>query len=154
MLRKFGLIVLLALIVIQFFHPAKNQSTELLNSDITKVMPVSDEVLNLLKTSCYDCHSNSTNYPWYSSIQPIAWWLSRHVNEGKKHLNFSEFGLYNTKKARHKLDETVEVLEENEMPLKSYTIIHQDAKLTAEQKAVIVKWAKQSKANYTANTYE
>jgi len=101
-------------------------------------------VLQVLKTSCYDCHSNSTAYPWYNNIQPVAWWLNKHVNNGKKHLNFSEFGNYDTKKANHKLDEIVETLEKNEMPLFSYVIVHQNAKLSDAQKKLVMDWAKAS----------
>lgn len=142
MKRKLGLLLLLVLIIIQFFHPKKNQSTALLTSDITQVAKVPDEVLTVLKTACYDCHSNNTVYPWYSEIQPVAWWLNNHVQEGKEHLDFSEFGNYTAKKANHKLDEVVEVLEKKEMPLTSYTIIHRNAVLSDAQKSSVIQWAK------------
>ena len=129
MKKKILLVLAIVLIVIQFIHPTKNQQTNILDSDITKVRSVPEDVQQLLKTACYDCHSNNTVYPWYNNIQPVAWWLNKHVNNGKKHLNFSEFGAYDEKKAKHKLHELVETLEKNEMPLFSYTIIHKDAKL-------------------------
>lgn len=142
MKQKIGIAILVILIVIQFFHPKKNQSTEILATDITKVTTVPDDVMQILKTACYDCHSNNTTYPWYNNIQPVAWWLNRHVTEGKQHLNFSEFGSYEAKKANHKLDEIAEVIEKNEMPLSSYTLIHKDAKLTDTQKKLLIDWAK------------
>ncbi|MBK9328002.1 MAG: heme-binding domain-containing protein [Sphingobacteriales bacterium] len=140
MRRKILLSILLALIVIQFFHPVKNQDAELLSTDITKVHPVPEDVLTILKTSCYDCHSNNTVYPWYNNIQPVAWWLSNHVKEGKEHLNFSDFGSYPEKKAKHKLQEVKEAIEENEMPLTSYTIIHRNAALNDAQKKLVLDW--------------
>ena len=140
MRRKILLSILLVLIVIQFFHPSKNQSTELLSTDITKVHNVPETVMTILKTSCYDCHSNNTVYPWYNNIQPVAWWLNNHVKEGKDHLNFSDFGSYPEKKAKHKLQEVKEVIEENEMPLTSYTIIHRDAQLNDTQKKQVIDW--------------
>ncbi len=140
MRRKILLSILLVLIVIQFFHPSKNQSTELLSTDITKVHNVPETVMTILKTSCYDCHSNNTVYPWYNNIQPVAWWLNNHVKEGKEHLNFSDFGSYSEKKAKHKLQEVKEVIEENEMPLTSYTIIHRDAQLNDAQKKQVIDW--------------
>jgi hypothetical protein len=146
MIRKLGLLLLLVLIVIQFFHPDKNESSVISVNDITNVAVVPDDVQSILKTSCYDCHSNSTVYPWYYAIQPVAWWLNNHVVEGKEHLNFSEFGTYTPKNARHKLDEVKEVLDKNEMPLKSYTVIHGNAKLTAEQKALLTDWSQQTAA--------
>ena len=140
MRRKIMLSILLVLIVIQFFHPAKNQRTELLATDITQVLNVPEDVLTILKTSCYDCHSNNTIYPWYYSIQPVAWWLNNHISEGKEHLNFSVFGSYPQKKAKHKMHEIKEVIEENEMPLTSYTIIHSNARLSAGQKKLVTDW--------------
>ncbi len=142
MKKKIGLAVLALLVVIQFIHPKKNISQEILETDITKVNTVPDDVLQILKTACYDCHSNNTVYPWYNNIQPVAWWLNKHVNNGKRHLNFSEFGNYNTKKANHKLDEIIETLEKDEMPLFSYVIIHRDAKLNDAQKKLVIDWAK------------
>lgn len=142
MKKKILLVVAIVLIVIQFIHPTKNQQANILDSDITKVRSVPEDVQQLLKTACYDCHSNNTVYPWYNNIQPVAWWLNKHVNNGKKQLNFSEFGAYDEKKAKHKLHELVETLEKNEMPLFSYTIIHKDAKLNDAQKKIIIDWAK------------
>lgn len=142
MKRKIGIAIVVLLIVIQFFHPKKNQSTELLATDITKVTTVPAEVNKILEVACNDCHSNNTRYPWYNNIQPVAWWLNKHINNGKRHLNFSEFGTYDAKKANHKLDEIVEVIEKDEMPLGSYTLIHKDAKLNETQKKLLTDWAK------------
>lgn len=152
MKKKVALLVLIVfLIIIQFFHQEKNQSTELSAADITKVTNVPDDVLLVLKTACYDCHSNNTVYPWYNTIQPIAWWLNRHVVEGKQHLDFSEIGNYTAKKAKHKLDEVAEVLEKDEMPLFSYTIIHRKAKLNDAQKQLLINWAKNATVATLAN---
>lgn len=98
------------------------------------------EIQTLLQQKCYDCHSHSTKYPWYANIQPVAWWLADHVEEGKEHLNFSEFKSYNAEKAAHKLEEVVEEVAEGEMPLKSYTLIHSDAVVTAEELALLRNW--------------
>lgn len=142
MKKKIGLTVLVLLVAIQFIHPKKNISQEISASDITNVRTVPNDVLHILKTACYDCHSNNTVYPWYNSIQPLAWWMNKHINNGKRHLNFSEFGNYDTKKANHKLDEVIETLEKDEMPLFSYVIIHRDAKLSDAQKKLVIDWAK------------
>jgi cbb3-type cytochrome oxidase cytochrome c subunit len=141
--------LLVALIVIQFFKSPKNESTEILATDITKVVETPESVQILLKAACYDCHSNNTNYPWYNNIQPVAWWLNRHVENGKRHLNFSDFGSYDVKKAKHKLSEIAEVIEEDEMPLFSYTLIHKEAVLDDIQKKQIVVWAKNNAVTYT-----
>lgn len=135
-----GKIALGALVLIQFIRPARNLSNDS-TSDISKVYPVPAAVQAMLKTSCYDCHSNSTNYPWYANIQPVGLWLDDHVKEGKGELNFSEFATYKLPRQYHKLEEVSEQVHEGEMPLSSYTIIHKDAVLTPAQQAELVAWA-------------
>ena len=144
-------VVLAVLILIQFFHPKKNQSTEILSSDITKVTEVPEGVQIILKTACYDCHSNNTAYPWYNNIQPVAWWLNNHVEEGKQRLNFSEFGKYDVEKAKKKFKGIAKDVDEEEMPLSSYTLIHKDAQLDEIQKKLIVVWAKNNAITYGSN---
>ena len=99
------------------------------------------EVDAILKSSCYDCHSNNTHYPWYANIQPVAWWLADHVNEGKREINFNEFLTYKPKKAHHKMEEVAEMVNEGEMPLQSYTIVHRDASLSDAQRKLVADWA-------------
>ena len=82
------LVFVVVFVLIQFIKVEKNESSDL-SYEISNNYPVSNELSQLLKVSCYDCHSNNTNYPWYSKIQPVAWWLDHHVQDGKKHLNFS-----------------------------------------------------------------
>ena len=141
MIKKIAYVLLAALVIIQFFKPERNLSTTKSPNDITNKYAVPASVQEILKTSCFDCHSNNTVYPWYANIQPVAWWLADHVNEGKRELNFSEFLTYAPKKAHHKLDEVNDNVKEGEMPLQSYTIIHQNAKLSEAQKLEIATWA-------------
>jgi len=98
------------------------------------------EVVEILKQSCYDCHSNETVYPWYFHIAPVSWWAKDHVNDGRKHLNFSVWGDFKEQRKVKKIDECYMEVEEDQMPLSSYTIIHGSAKLTMEQKATLVSW--------------
>jgi hypothetical protein len=141
MKKKIAWFLLIALIVIQFIKPAKNQSTQKSANDISTLAAVPANVQAVLDKACNDCHSNNTRYPWYSNIQPIAWWLAHHVDEGKGELNFSEFASYSPKKQAHKLEETIEMVKEGEMPLDSYTWTHKDAILTTEEKLAISAWA-------------
>ncbi|MEY4930007.1 MAG: hypothetical protein RI909_731 [Bacteroidota bacterium] len=141
MKKRIGLGLLVVLLVIQFLRPARNISESESANEISNHYAVPAEIHAVLKTSCYDCHSNNTKYPWYSQIQPVAWWLQSHINEGKGELNFSEFGTYEQKKAKHKFEEIEEVVREGEMPLSSYTFIHRDTKLSQEQSAAIALWA-------------
>ena len=142
MIKKILLFLLVVLIVLQVFRPKKdNISQGPSAANINNFANVPADVDQLLKTSCYDCHSNNTVYPWYSNIQPVGWWLDDHVAEGKKELNFDEYGNYNLRRQYHKLEEVVELVEAGEMPLPSYTIVHTNAKLNEEQKKQITGWA-------------
>ena len=129
------------LILVQFIKVDKNESTDL-SYDISTSYPVSNDLSQLLKVSCYDCHSNNTTYPWYSEIQPVAWWLDHHVQDGKKHLNFSEFTKTRIAVQNHKFEEIIEMVEDKEMPLPSYTYLglHPQANLTDNQRDLIVNW--------------
>lgn len=144
-LKKAAITAIVLLAVIQFFKTKENKSVQTSENAITQHYDVPENIQNILKISCYDCHSNNTNYPWYNKIQPVNWWLADHVNEGKRKLNFDEFNTYSTKKKLHKLDEVIETIRKNEMPLKSYTLIHGDAKLSDSDKQEIETWAKKIK---------
>lgn len=133
--------IFIALLLVQLYpRPSKNISTEITNADIASVHHVGSDVMEVLKTSCYDCHSNNTVYPWYSSIQPVAMFMGNHVAEGKKELNFSEFGNYSIRRKYRKLEEINEQIKEGEMPLSSYTLIHRNAKLNENQKLLVANW--------------
>lgn len=134
-------VLTVSLIGIQFFRPTKNISEGNQPKDISSLYPIPDSVHQILKTSCYDCHSNNTQYPWYSNIQPVAWWLADHVKEGKAELNFSEFANYRIGRQYRKLEEVIEEVKEDKMPLSSYTIAHSDAKLNDNQKRMLSAWA-------------
>jgi hypothetical protein len=155
-LKRTFQILLLAFIIIQFIRPAKNKSEGVSNNDISKVYSVPEDVQTILKTSCYDCHSNNTVYPWYANIQPAAWWLNDHIQEGKRELNFSEFASYRIGRQYRKLDEINEQVKEGEMPLDSYLWIHTNAKLDDKQKLTLAKWVTSVrdtiKANYPADS--
>lgn len=155
MAKKIALIAVILLILIQFFKPAKNISASPQPMAIGAQYEVPQEVSSILKTACNDCHSNNTRYPWYNNIQPFAWFLSYHVKDGKKELNFDEFSSYTLKKQDHKLEEVVEMIQEGEMPLTSYTLVHRDAKLSKEQQQRLIDWAnalrRQVKSKMTAS---
>lgn len=143
--KKIGLGVLAVFVILQFIPTTKNNGEALGEQDIAHVVSVPADVQEILNVSCNDCHSNHTNYPWYSKIQPIGFWLDEHIEDGKTHLNFSEYATYKKKRQLHKLDEIAEMVEEHEMPLSSYTLIHTNAKLSAEQQSRLITWAKESK---------
>jgi hypothetical protein len=141
MKKQVLVVFIVVLILVQFIKVDKNESTDL-SYDISTSYPVSNDLSQLLKVSCYDCHSNNTTYPWYSEIQPVAWWLDHHVQDGKKHLNFSEFTKSRISVQNHKFEEIIEMVEDKEMPLPSYTYLglHPQANLTDNQRDLIVNW--------------
>jgi hypothetical protein len=141
MKKKILLTLLVIIIVIQFIRPEKNKSTQIPANDISRHYSIPASVDAILKRSCNDCHTNNTTYPWYTNIQPVGWWMQWHVNEGKSHLNFSEFATYAPKRQHHKLEETIEMVKEGKMPLNTYLWMHGNAKLSTEDQTTLVNWA-------------
>ena len=149
--KRFFLILLIIFIGLQFFRPTKNKSTGVQPNDITTKYAVPNDVMAVLKTSCYDCHSNNTVYPWYAEIQPVTWWLNNHIVDGKKDLNFSEFASYRIRKQYRKMEEVGELVKDNKMPISSYTIIHKDAILNDQQKQILYNWVETVRDTIEAN---
>lgn len=143
--KKILLGLLLLFIVIQFIRPDKNAGNEMLATDISKTINVPDNVSNIFKNSCYDCHSNTTRYPWYVNIQPMGWLMADHIKEGKANLNFSEFGSYSKRKRANKLRAIAKSVNDGSMPISSYTIMHTDAKLNEENRKMISDWISNAK---------
>ncbi len=142
MKKKILIGLLLVVVIIQFVRPERNQFKLTNSNDIGMHYTIPENVQAILKVACYDCHSNYSVYPWYTNIQPVGWWLQHHIDEGKDELNFSEFATYSKKRKAHKMEEVAEMVEEGEMPLKSYTLIHKDAVLSKEDAQLLVNWAK------------
>jgi hypothetical protein len=137
-------------IVLQFIQPAHNKSNQILSTDISKTVSISDSVQIILKNGCYDCHSNNTNYPWYSNIQPTGWLMATHIKQGKEELNFNEFGSYSPRKQISKLNGIANSIKDDIMPLSSYKLMHKNARLNAHEKMLVNKWVQQSKDSLSA----
>lgn len=144
MIKKITLALAIVLVGLQFVPMEKNESGAT-KFDISKGYAIPDHVATILQGACNDCHSNTTTYPWYSKIQPVGFWLNSHTNEGKEHLNFSDFTSLPLRVQNHKFEEIVEMVESKEMPLPSYTYLglHPEAKLTDAQRQQLVDWAKE-----------
>ncbi len=140
-LKTTGWLLLIALVAIQFFPPAKNLQAGIPVTHIATKFSIPEDVNTILKKACYDCHSNNSVYPWYFNIQPVGIWMNRHILEGKKHLNFSEYTDKRLRVQYHKLEEVIEQVKEGEMPLNSYTWIHKDAILSEAEKTKLMDWA-------------
>ncbi|MBK5208863.1 MAG: heme-binding domain-containing protein [Flavobacteriaceae bacterium] len=147
-MKVFKIIVIFIVVVfvgIQFIPTTRNQSVLTLQTDFNNTFEVPNNVQQILKISCYDCHSNNTNYPWYNKIQPASWLLENHIKEGKKELNFSEFGTYSKRRQKSKLKAVINQIKDDEMPLYSYTLIHKDAKLSERNKKDLIDWLSKQK---------
>ena len=140
-IRKIAIVLLAALVIIQFFHPKKNKSAGDQPNYIGKNFPVPDDVKAILAKACNDCHSNNTRYPWYTNIQPVHWFMDKHILEGKRGMNLDEYTNKPLRYQFHKMDDVIEQLKEGDMPLNSYLWIHKDAKLTQEEKDKVIAWA-------------
>lgn len=140
-LKTIGWSLLGALVLIQFIKPEKNIAEGPQPNAITNKFEMPVEVKTILDKACMDCHSNNTSYPWYSTIQPVAWWLADHVKDGQRHLNLDEYTNRSLRYQFHKMEETIEMVKEEEMPLPSYTWTHTEARLTQEERAIITRWA-------------
>ena len=144
-LKWFFIVGLITLVGIQFIPADVNKQEVISSSDIRDVYDVPDNVMNILENSCYDCHSNNTNYPWYSQVQPIRLIMDHHVEEGKAELNFSEFANYSERRKRNKMRAISEQIEKSKMPLPSYLWLHSDAIITPSQKDSIVAFINDQK---------
>ena len=131
---------LVGLVGIQFFPTSRNQSDTIPKTDFMLVNNVPKQVERIITTSCYDCHSNNTDYPWYNKVQPVAWLLEDHVKEGKAELNFNEWDSLSSRRKASKLKSIISQIENDEMPLASYTLIHRDAVFTDTEKQDIINF--------------
>ncbi|MNV63997.1 hypothetical protein D3C71_1566210 [compost metagenome] len=118
---------------------------------MSHIYQMPETVRGILKKACYDCHSDHTEYPWYAEIQPMGWWLADHIREGKEELNFNSFGTYSIRKQKSKLKSISGSLEENSMPLSSYTLIHKNAKLSLNEKKLVLDWLTRTRDSISLN---
>ncbi|MBS1746944.1 MAG: heme-binding domain-containing protein [Bacteroidetes bacterium] len=140
-MKRILLILIIIIIVLQFFKSEKNIHPGIQPNNIAALYTVPADIDSILVKACNDCHSNNSRYPWYNNIQPVAWWMKSHIDDGKDELNFDEFSTYSLARQYHKLEEIKEQIEKDEMPIKSYTITHGDARLTTAEKNTLVTWS-------------
>jgi hypothetical protein len=135
------LVAAILLVVIQFVGPAKSNPTIDPALSIASQMHVDPKVEAILQRSCFDCHSDHTRWPWYSNVAPVSWFVINHVNDGRRNLNFSEWGNYDQKRRARRLEQMCDMVRTGEMPLSSYTPLHPGSKLTDEDIKNLCNWA-------------
>ncbi|MBO4233397.1 cytochrome C [Riemerella anatipestifer] len=146
-MKKVALALFAIGIILQFFQIDKTNPAVNQGMDFTQIKKMPESTAKLLRNACYDCHSNETKYPWYTNIQPVAWLVKEHIDDGRKHLNFSTFATYSPEKQAEKIEESIEEIEKGGMPLESYLLAHPEAKLSDNQKQELVSFLKQSIGN-------
>ncbi len=144
----FGVILVFA--VMQLFRIEKVEYQQPTENGIKMYENPSSQITQLLDETCLNCHSSQITYPWYSEIAPVSWWIADHIEEGREHLNFSEWGQYSVAKKEHKAEESWEEIEEKEMPLKSYVFAHSEADLTSEEREILIEYFKKLQAKYNS----
>ena len=143
--KKIALVLLIVFVGIQFIPTERNQSDSVPSTDFMLVNNVPENIQKKLQVSCYDCHSNNTQYPWYNKVQPVAWFLEDHIKEGKAELNFNEWDSLSNRRKKSKLRSIIKQIESDEMPLYSYTLIHKDASFSEAEKQELIRWIEQLK---------
>lgn len=138
--KKLLLTVLVVFIAIQFIRPARNNSVSIQKADIVPHFNVPATIAGILHKSCYDCHSNNTHYPWYANVQPIGWLLASHVKDGKEELNLNEYATYSKRRQLSKMKSIQNSIKDGSMPLSSYTLLHSNAELSENSKALLIQW--------------
>lgn len=139
------IVLFAAFILIQFFRPGLTNPPVVKGETLQDSTQIPENVNALLNRSCNDCHSNETVYPWYSKIQPAAWFLRDHIDEGRREMNFSVWNTYETRKKLRKLEEVCEQIQSKEMPLPSYLWMHGDAELSDEEIKIICDWTQKER---------
>lgn len=139
-LRILFILLIATFVFIQFFSIDKNNPSSPVEKDLLQMENPNPEIAQMLRSSCYDCHSNETVWPWYSNLAPVSWMLKDHVDEGRSKLNFSNWGDLSRKDRIFTIEKIMEEIEDGEMPIKGYVMIHKDAKMSDEQQAQLFAW--------------
>ena len=111
------------------------------NPPVIGIVDAPEPVMQTLQRSCWDCHSNETEWPWYGYVAPMSWRVAEHVREGREHVNFTEWSGYDTEDLDEIYEEIADEVREQGMPLKDYLLVHRTAALTTADRERLVSWA-------------
>ncbi|MDQ3817446.1 MAG: heme-binding domain-containing protein [Acidobacteriota bacterium] len=136
-----------AVAVLQFIRPARTNPPVDQARTIQALAHVTPEVAGILDRSCNDCHTNQTRWPWYSQIAPVSWKVAGDVNEGRDHMNLSDWAQYSRSEQESLLRHICREVKDGTMPLRSYLWMHADAKLSTEDVKTLCDWASKQVQN-------
>ncbi len=152
MLKKAITIIFVLFVIgfasLQFFPIDKTNPPVVASETLESAVSVPENVRVILDRSCNDCHTNKTVYPWYANVQPTGWFLKNHIDDGRRHLNFSVFNTYENKRKAKKLEEVCEQVESKEMPLPSYLWIHRDSVMREGDAKILCDWTEKEKGKF------
>lgn len=151
-MKKVLIVLLVLLVILQFFKIDKTNPPVEPGMDFLVSKSTPQREANLIRSACYDCHSHETTYPWYADVQPMAWLLEKHIKVGRKKFNFSTFATYGLERQAHKLEEAAELVESGDMPMESYLLGHPEAKLTQEDRDVLIAYFKTMQAEISTQS--
>jgi hypothetical protein len=147
---KWLVVIACGFVTLQLYRPARTNPVSDPSLSVESRLQVSPQVASVLNRSCIDCHSNKTRWPWYTNVSPVSWFIVDHVNDGRRHVNFSEWGSYDQNKQTKRLQEICEQVEDGLMPLSSYTPLHPGSELSAEDKKLVCDWAEAERSRISA----
>src|SRR5690554_6535587 len=133
-------VLLSVFVLMQFIPPRRNLSPVPAGQVFVDSFKVDAKVNAILSVSCYDCHSNNTQYPWYTNVQPLGWFMDKHIKDGKEKLNFDELPSYGSRRLNSKFTQITKQIEQDKMPLNSYLWMHEGARLSMEDKRLLVDY--------------
>ncbi|HYJ86026.1 MAG TPA: heme-binding domain-containing protein [Pyrinomonadaceae bacterium] len=139
-LRWVAVVAACLFVAAQFTSPARTNPEADRSLALESHLQVNPQVGAIIDRSCADCHSNKTQWPWYSKVVPVSWLVIDHVNHGRSHLNFSEWGRYDRREAGQMLGQICKEVKSGAMPLSSYTPLHPESKLSAEDVKLLCDW--------------
>lgn len=137
-IKRVLVIAVVGFALLQVVQPSRTNPP--VTNDFLKATSAPPEVAGLFHAACYDCHSDETRWPWYSYVAPMSWQIAQDVNDGRWHVNLSEWPTNNANLARKKINNMSDQIDSGDMPLKKYTLIHKDARLTSEQRDELTQW--------------
>ncbi len=126
---------------IQFIRPARTNPPSDPAQAIEAHVAIPPDARAILQRSCGDCHSNQTRWPWYSNVAPMSWFVINHVDDGRRALNLSDWNAHRTRSTTPPFDRVCRDVQNGDMPLWSYLLIHHDARLSASDVDTLCAWA-------------